>query len=540
MGSDGYVQSPLTPDNASKPGKTRRIPFIPSIKSRRAAQKAYLEHLRSELETTQRQLYTSHNTCRTLRKRFEDHRKESFAMLARIGGTSSDSNSIDEVELQRITENEDQIEQLKRKLDSETQKRERQIEQIKILQLELKDMTTLKEEMEQHQYQAQTDKEILNESHERIRKYEEEVALLRLKLEAADVASKRRHEQQSVTSDGGQTWKRRGDELKAELASVRSKYFKLVVKNLGFSDFSSNSEIDEIGEQMDETIQMIIQSSLEAVEQGWQQKFEILQSQLSNITDYAALLQEEKDLALKRMNDALSTSPDTQQSEESANASEQQLLREELRRELTDAITEQLTEKLKENVTMQLTNEFEKNYRKKYAELQKQQSQQEDRNKNFISEKILNQEELDERQNELIHVEVEKVKQQYESEYEMKFEELKQKSEEQIQFQKERMRKLVRALLVREAKQKQMVRSKLKTLKDDDHRRVEQTSGESEMKYRAKAKKKKKQKRVDSDRIESEIVDADSKYDHLSTTVSPNSASSRIKTRSPPGVVSKI
>mmetsp|Transcript_3922 Transcript_3922/g.8757 ORF Transcript_3922/g.8757 Transcript_3922/m.8757 type:complete len:558 (-) Transcript_3922:11-1684(-) len=532
VGGDRDVQlSPLTLNNGYGQGNNRRMPFIPSIRSRRAAQKAYFEHLQNALETSQRQLYISQNTCRTLRKRFEEYKKDSFAMLARNSGTASDPNSISEDEQQRVSENEDQIEQLKRKLDAETHKYESQIEQIKLLQLEIKDMTALKEDMEQHQHQAQLDKERLNESHERLRQYEREVDLLRLKLEAADVASKRRNEQQSDAMVGDHAWQRRGEELKAELAGIRSKYRNLLLQNLGFSDWKYNSEIDRVGEQMDEAMHLIIQSSLEAIEHGWQQKFETLQSQLSNITDYAAHLQDERDSALKRMNETL-------QSEKSSNVSEQrELLKEELSRELTDVITEQLTEKIKENLTLQLTNEIEKKYRKKNSELHKQLIQLEERNKDFISKQTFYQEEIDERQKELLRIEVDKVKQQYESEYKSKFEELEQKSEEQIQFQKERMRKLVRALLEREVKQKQRMQSKVKTMTGEDHGRVERAAGERKVKTKTKAKKK---MMYDSERNDANIFDSDTNSEHLSTSVSPTSASSRMKTRSPPGVVSKI
>ena len=76
---------PLPTRNDSHSSHTsvpRRLPFLPSRNPRRAAKEAYLLHLRNELESAQRKLYVSQNTCTTLRKRSEDQRRDTLELMA--------------------------------------------------------------------------------------------------------------------------------------------------------------------------------------------------------------------------------------------------------------------------------------------------------------------------------------------------------------------------------------------------------------------------------------------------------------------------
>ena len=68
--------------------------FLPR-NSRAAAKEAYVAHLQNELETTRRQLYTSQNTCTSLRKRVEDQRQESLLYSA---ATAKSSEKLDRQE----------------------------------------------------------------------------------------------------------------------------------------------------------------------------------------------------------------------------------------------------------------------------------------------------------------------------------------------------------------------------------------------------------------------------------------------------------
>jgi hypothetical protein len=137
---------------------------------------------------------------------------------------------------------------------------------------------------------------------------------------------------------------------------------------------------------------------------------------------------------------------------------------------LTNSITEQLK--------VELTAKIEKRLRRKYKKLQKE-----------IESKALD---TDASQDKLFAADLEKMKKQYEAEYHLKVQELKQQNEEQMQLQKERMRKLVRALLEREAKDKKKL-----ALTTKDGSSTKQSSNSNEMSPTSSKRMKNKESATD-------------------------------------------
>ena len=479
--------------------KLRSLPFLTSSNSRKAAQKAYLLHLENELQKTQRQLYISQNACTTLRKRWEDQRRETLVALASGSLTSTVVGASDvEKDQKKIQRQEKEIEQLHSQLKIETLKYEKYAEQLYLLEEELHELRAWKDqqnqratdEEEEHSVQHTNEQLLqyeqqLKQSHQQLSDYEQQVQLLTLKLEAAELAAKHRKEQLSVEGevkdenkkgDKEYTWERRAHELTLELAGVRTKYSKLFIDIAKTSttqavemdldsDVYNQKRQQQIGEEMDQAIQSAVQSALEATGKEWEMKHEVLQRQLTNVTHYATSLLEERNVALSRLEEALSTlsksynqqqHEDKIQQEKTISKKQQSLLRKKLTKELTEELTNKLTEELTEKLTAELTLQFnktltdkiEQKYRRKYEKWQKEQSR-------AIPKKLQQQQQQE------IQAEIEKVRRHYEFEYASKLKQLQQQSDEQVKFQKERMRKLVRALLEREAKQKHQMKMQL-------------------------------------------------------------------------------
>ncbi|KAL3805682.1 hypothetical protein HJC23_005926 [Cyclotella cryptica] len=395
---------------------TRRLPFFFKSRSHKSATKAYLGHLQSELETTQRQLYLSHQTCTTLRKRFEEQRKE---VLARAG-TPSAAYIGREEDRHRIKVQDEEIELLKSQLESELKKVKKQTDHMALLEAELKEVKNWKEEKQEKQEE-----------------YKQQVEILKLKLEASELVAKSQNRKGSDESEGKKDAvapRRRAEQLKLDLENVSKRYAHLSLQiakksapHVGENDedifFQEQKQLEV---EMDHAIQSAVQTILESIEEEWEEKFQVLERQLKNITRYVANVEHEKDAVQKRLEEVLSYST-TKEDQEI------------LRNELTNELTTELTDKITKRLTEELTTKIEKRLRKKYKKLQ-----QEHHSKASDG---------DDNQRQVLEAELMKMKEQYESEYALKLQQLQQQNEEHVKLQKERMRKLVRALLERESKQ---------------------------------------------------------------------------------------
>ena len=397
---------------------SRRLPFLSPLNSRRAAKEAYMQHLQNELETAQRQLYTSQNTCTSLRKRCEDQRRDTLELIA-SRGISSGNVDIDEgkekVQQQYIQDDQkEEIEGLQIQLKMETEKQKQQVERLNLLSAELKELQVWKEEQEHDNDEKVMElKQQLQDSNQKQNDYAEQVELLALKLEAAEFVEKQRTRATDKEGEEATTWGQRAQLLRSELESVRAKYSTMIIKPLESGDQKN------IGEDLDTAFQSVVESALETIETDWTERYETLEDQLSNMTDYATNLKEERDAALRRTD------------------------------ELTETLTKQLTETLKEDI--------EKKYKKKLKRLRKEVKEQ---RKEMISSEHQSQRDIIEKQ---IEKEIKKVKEQYELEYKSKVQQLEKQSEEQEQLHKERMRKLVKALMEREARKEGRVEESKKT-----------------------------------------------------------------------------
>ncbi|KAL9179813.1 hypothetical protein ACHAXT_007783 [Thalassiosira profunda] len=403
---------------------TRRVPFLPARNSRRAAKEAYLHHLQNELDAAQKQLYVSQNTCNTLRKRWEERQE----ILGRGAGT----NVADQ---RKIQEQEGEIERLEGQLRSETQKQNEQVERLNLMAAELKELQAWKEQQSDTGNVTEYEQQ-LQESRQKENDYAEEVQLLALKLEAAEFAAK-----QNIQGGGdgkGTAWGDRAQALRAELENVRVKYSELLVSSIEQGGADRQGTLNE----MDGAIQSAVESALESLEKGWEEKCDALETQLSDMTDHVVTVEAERDAALSRAEGALAAAAHSGLQEEDSNVlqMQQERLREELTAELTETLTEELTEKLTQQMTETLAKKMERKYKKKYKRLRKE-----------LQEQQPGQAEDDQQ---MLESEIAKVKEQCELEYEAKLQQLQKQSDEQVQFQKERMRKLVKALLEREAEKK--------------------------------------------------------------------------------------
>lgn len=434
----------------------RRLPFLPSRNSRKAAKEAYLVHLENELESAQRQLYVSQNTCTTLRKRWEDQRRETLELMTARINSDIEAAGIGEEEQQQIEDQKDEIKRLQGQLQTETDKQEQQVERLNLLAAELKELQVWKEAEEQsNEGKVSGYEQQLHESHQKQSDYAEQVELLALKLEAAEFAAKQN--QRGEEADEGSTWERRAQALRLELENVRTKYSKMLLSSLQASAAQTGEggtdQQQQIEEEMDGAIQSAFESALETIEKDWTMRYETIEDQLRNMTEYSSSLEKERDSALSQAQEAVSSSSvQSDQKPESSDLLKKQTrqLREELTAELTDSLNIELTEKLTKQLTETLAENMEKKYKKKVKRLRKELKEQQQ----TASEDKQSQEDMAQHQQQIIKDEIKKVKEQHELEYASKLQQLQKQSEEQVQVQKVRMRKLVQALMEREAKQK--------------------------------------------------------------------------------------
>ena len=401
------VQPCLASNNHHLSVSSRGKPSFPSIiNSRRAAKEAYLKHLQNELDSAQRQLYVSQNTCNTLRIRCEDQRRQTLELIA---GNSRSSVSVGDKGQDKQHE---EIEQLQLQLQAETAKKKEQVEKLALMSAELKDLQLWKETT-QHEndeklldYEQQIQESIKKESD-----YAEQVELLKLKVEAAEFVAKhqRASNVEGAPDDSSVSqFKERAQIFRSELESIRAKYTKMCIKGI---------EVDENQQQIDTAIQLAVEVALETIDKDWKIRYEALER--------------ERDIALS-----------AQQTNKVITSEQQEKqLREELTAELTDSITNEIAEQL----TLQLTETIEKKYKTKLKKLRKE-----------LSEYDQSQEEMSEQRQQTIEDEISKVKAQYEE----KLLRLQQQCDEQDLEHKERMRKLVKALLEREKKQKERAKKK--------------------------------------------------------------------------------
>jgi hypothetical protein len=416
----------------------RRLPFI--FKPHKSATKAYLEHLQNELEATQRQLYTSQKTCITLRKRVDDQRKD--VLTQNVGEVNYvRSNEEDHATIQRQG---NEIEELRTQLALENDKIRQQLEQMKLLQAELKEVQQWKEKQVDERKKSRLVGGQENE-------YKQQIEILSLKLEAAELAAKI-HEREA----SGKSTEKHASQLKRDLESVSTRYAKLsmqLTKRSGTAEYDTTQQ-QQLEADMDQAIQSVFQTVLGSIENEWELKYQALKKEVDDLTQNTKTANDVRDAALNCLKDA-------------SLHNEQQHLQE----KLTDELTAELTEKFTKQLTDELTAKIEKRYRKKYKKMQKE-----------IESKTTDQE-----NQQLLQEEIEKIREQYESEYTTKLEHLRQQNKEQMQLQKERMRKLVRALLEREAKQKKQ--DSAETSKDKGKSEVD-SSGASDKNSNTKKKKK--------------------------------------------------
>lgn len=390
--------------------------FLPR-NSRAAAKEAYVAHLQNELETTRRQLYTSQNTCSSLRKRVEDQRQES--LLYSAATVKSSEKLIDrQEEKEQLMQQKKEIERLQTKLQHETKKFREQVEKLTLLEADLKELKEMK--VQSNTTQVQNFEHQLKQSQKKQREYKQEVQLLTLKLEAAEVAARQRQgeEDSSIT--------RRTEELQTQLQSVRQKYTTLLL-NVANDREGNDDYQKDIEREMDQSLQLALESTLKALEEGWETRYAKVEKKLNAMSKRVESAENEKAAAVRQL-EAVTAPSSTVESND-------KLLKEELTESLTDQLTEQLTAELEKK----LSKKIERKYRKKYKQMQKELD---DQKKTEI--------EVEKEQRRNIEAEISIVREQCELEFEEKLNKL----QNQVQLEKERMRKLVRALLEREAKQK--------------------------------------------------------------------------------------
>jgi len=384
--------------------------FLPR-NSRAAAKEAYVAHLQNELETTRRQLYTSQNTCTSLRKRVEDQRQESLLYSA---ATAKSSEKLDrQEEKEQLIQQKKEIERLQTKLQHETEKFREQVEKLTLLEADLKELKKMKVQSQsnttQHEFEQQ-----LKQSQQKQSEYKQEIQLLTLKLEAAELARQRQGEEDSSIT-------RRTEELKTQLQSVRQKYTSLLLN--AAKDGKGNEDYQkEIEREMDQSLQLALESTLKALEEGWETRYAKVEKKLNAMSKRVESAENEKAAAVRQLEAATSSS---------AVESNDKLLKE----ELTESLTEQLTVELEKK----LSKKIERKYKKKYKQMQKE-----------LDDQKKTEMQVEEEQRRNIEAEISTVREQCEREFEAKLNKL----QNQVQLEKERMRKLVRALLEREAKQK--------------------------------------------------------------------------------------
>jgi hypothetical protein len=425
-----------------------RLPFLSSINPRRAAKEAYLHHLQNELESVQRQLYISQNTCTSLRKRWEDQRMDTLRSLIT---RSHDADA--------VLDKQKEIDRLQQQLELEIERHGQQVELFNLMSSEMNELKAWKETQEQSKTGILLEYEqLLQESNRKQNDYAEQVELLALKLEAAAFAAKARQlgEEKVERGESNEIYARRAKELRSGLESVRANYSKMLINSLRETTDQEkeggNEQRRQRESEMDNAIQSAFETALESFENEWAARYETLEKQLNNITAYATTLEAEREAALNSQVQGSKSSKvaksDRKRGSSSVVESLTQQLREDLSAEMRDNLTVELTEQLTKQLTSTLVDNIEKTYKKKIKQLHKDVKEQ----RKIVSELKQSQEELTLTQQQTLDAEIGKVKHQYDVEYESKLQQLRLENEEQKQAQKERMRKLVRALLERETR----------------------------------------------------------------------------------------
>lgn len=500
-----------------RPLPTKRVPFLSSLNPRRAAKEAYLLHLQNELESAQRQLYVSQNTCNSLRKRWEDQRMDTLKSM-----TTRSRNAVPD---DAVVDDKEEIDRLQQQLQLETEKHEQQVERFNLLSSELNELKAWKETQEQtNEGKLLEYEQLLQDSQRKQNDYAEQVQLLALKLEAAAFAAEARQPGDEV--EGGESntaYARRAQELRSELESVLANYSMMLINSFRESadheDEGDNEQRKRRESEMNDAIQSAFESALESFESEWAARYETLENQLNNVTAYVTILEEERDAALNSR--LLGTkSSKVAKSDQKLSDSETQQLREELTAQLTETLTIELTEQLTKQVTSTLVNNIEKTYKKKIKQLHKDIKEQ----RKIVSELQQSQEEMTQQQQQTLEAEVGKIKKQFELEYESKLQQLQAESEEQKQIQKERMRKLVRALLEREAMQKS----------------EEQSDGATEPPIVVKKRKSSSKQKIMKDDASTGGDGPTEDGNGDPEVLLPTSSSSRSRKRSTPGVVPPV
>jgi len=193
------------------------VPFLHSINSRNAAKEAYAAHLENELKVTRRQLYTSQNTCTTLRKRCEDQRKETLRLMSSSAAATTSVEKDRGQDKEQLMQQNKEIKRLQRKLEQETQQFQEQVEKLTLLEAEMKEMQKMNVQSNEAEVKDYAEK--LEQSQQKQTKYEQEIQMLTLKLEAAQLAAQ---QQQEGEEDLSIVF--RAQELQEQLQSVREKY----------------------------------------------------------------------------------------------------------------------------------------------------------------------------------------------------------------------------------------------------------------------------------------------------------------------------
>jgi len=307
----------------------------PFLSPRRAAARAYLKHLEDELKGTKDQLYRSQNTLNSLRKR------------------SRESAADDILGKRKVNLLEEEIIDIKKKL--------------------------------------QTSDDNNNESTRKILAQEEELKMLELKLEAAQMALNQRNQ---LTN---QSLERRVEDLTNELRLLRS-------------TFSRRPGISQ--DDMDSAIFSVVTSTIVAIEEDWSSRYEAIESKLRETEKSLQHAQTQEEGPGGR-----------------STISEQEMgqLRSRLSEELKDHITVELTEQLTEQIETRLQQRFRKQLKEEKRKLAAEADKASKHNS----------------------LEVEEL----EANYTRKLNEMKLHCDETIAAEKERMRQLVRALLQRETAQ---------------------------------------------------------------------------------------
>lgn len=374
-----------------------------------------------------------------------------------MGRSSAAGIDVDDVRSKdelTIQEKDQEIGELRSQLEIETDKVKQQVEQMKLLEAELKEVQQWKENQVNEQSQSTLSGKVQNE-------YERQIEMLSLKLEAAELAAKTNR-----SGKGAESASEGAQQLKSELETVRKRYAKLSIQLATMSTDSDEEGVrlqKQLEDDIDQAMQSVFQTTVESIEEEWEVKYQTLQQQLDEVTQYTETVKEERDAALIRLEE--SSSNDRQQ---------------DLREKLTDELTDELTEKISEQLTEELTAKIEKRLRKKYKKMKKE----------------LESKASDVNNEQMLQAELEKMKDQYEAEYATKLQQLQEQNEEQLALQQEKMRKLVRALVEREANEK---KKGSKAKKAGEKPKVSSTNDQ-------KVKKKSSKKEANTGKSDEELV----------------------------------